>query len=72
MKPYHDIPALHSLYLEDSYVMGIEERDGGISFTVDAVLTEDHPRLYDIAADWGHVQVHSARPPDVRYAEDGG
>jgi hypothetical protein len=46
MTPYHDIPALHSIYLEDSYVMGIEERDGGISFTVDAVLTEDHPRYH--------------------------
>lgn len=122
MNPYYDIPALRGIYLEDSYVMGIEEREGGISFTVDAVLTEDHPRyhspkpgeqycyagivldfgsvtsvdwlersehvftdpdgeqdlgnidvlrwegdLYDIAGDWGHVHVRSARPPEVRY-----
>jgi hypothetical protein len=118
MKPYYDIPALHDIYLEDSFVLGIEERDGGISFTVDAVLTADHPRyhepepgeqycyagvvlafrettsiewlersdhvftdpdgeqdlgnidvlrwegdLYDIAGDWGRVQVHSPEPP---------
>jgi hypothetical protein len=123
MRPYYDIPELRSLYLEDSFVLEIDERDGGIAFTVEAVLTEDHPRyhepkpgeqycyerivlafvnvssvqwlersehvftdvdgeqdlgnidvlrwdgeLYDIAGDWGHVQVHSAAPPDVRYA----
>jgi hypothetical protein len=28
MKAYHEIPALHCIYLEDSYVMGVEERDG--------------------------------------------
>lgn len=47
MKPYYDIPALHSIYLEDSFVLGIKERDDGISFRLDAVLTADHPRYHE-------------------------
>jgi hypothetical protein len=42
MRPYDELPGLEHLYLEDSFVLGIDEREGGIAFTLEAVLTEDH------------------------------
>ncbi|WP_298331829.1 hypothetical protein [Asticcacaulis sp.] len=44
MKPYFEAcAALQSLYLEDSYVIGIAEQDPDLIFLLDAVLTENHP-----------------------------
>ena len=39
--------ALRGLYLEDSWVLGVEAHDSGITFDLDAVLTEEHP-LYRV------------------------
>jgi hypothetical protein len=46
MRTYDELPGLEHLYLEDSFVLGIDERDGAIAFTVEAVLTEGHPRYH--------------------------
>lgn len=46
MAAYCDIPALSSVYLEDSYVLGIHEHDGKIVFDLDVVLTESHPSYH--------------------------
>jgi hypothetical protein len=44
MRSYDELPGLEHLYLEDSFVLGLVERDDAIAFTVEAVLTEEHPR----------------------------
>ena len=49
------MPGLKHLYLEDSWVLGIEESPDELRFDLEAVLTEDHPR-------W------STPKPDEQYA----
>jgi hypothetical protein len=49
MIPYHQLPGLQSVYLEDSYVTEIVETPDRLAFDLDAVLTEDHP-LYQAPA----------------------
>ncbi|MCW2751977.1 MAG: hypothetical protein JWR83_3087 [Aeromicrobium sp.] len=43
MGDYTELSGLEHLYLEDSWVRGIEQTEASFTFTVDAVLTEDHP-----------------------------
>lgn len=43
MSKYYEWEKFKYIYLEDSFVLGIEESEKEISFTVEAVLTEDHP-----------------------------
>ena len=40
---YSEVPALGNVYLEDSFVLGITENAGELTFTIEAVLTEQHP-----------------------------
>ncbi|MFI5605673.1 hypothetical protein [Amycolatopsis sp. NPDC051903] len=46
MKRYTDIANLAQVYLEDSYVLAINERPDALSFTLDLVLTPGHPRYH--------------------------
>lgn len=43
LKSYRDIDSLRDIYLEESYVLGIAVCESAVVFTVDAVLTQDHP-----------------------------
>jgi hypothetical protein len=43
VRPYHELAGLEHLYLEDSYVLAIDEAGGELRFELDAVLTESHP-----------------------------
>ncbi|WP_432850487.1 hypothetical protein ACQPXB_08050 [Amycolatopsis sp. CA-161197] len=54
MKNYTDFTDLAEVYLEDSYVLAINERPDSVSFTLDLVLTPGHPRYH-------------APPPDEQY-----
>ena len=44
MRPYHELPGIEALYLEDSYVLGVREGTTDVRFELEAVLTEDHPK----------------------------
>lgn len=43
--PYHQLPALEHVYLEDSWVLDIQITHRTVRFVLDLVLTNDH-RLY--------------------------
>jgi len=44
---YTEFPGLEELYLEeDSYILGIKEVATAVIFTVDAVLTPEHPQYH--------------------------
>ncbi len=43
MRKYYEWDQFKDIYLEDSFVLGIEEFEKEISFTLEAVLTEKHP-----------------------------
>jgi hypothetical protein len=45
MSGYQTLPGLAEVYLEDSFVVGIHGDGGTLSFDLDAVLTERHPRF---------------------------
>ncbi len=47
MKGYEDLPGFEHLYLEDSFVLGIDETASEVRFRVEAVLTKDHPQWID-------------------------
>ena len=40
---YHQLSGLDNIYLEDSYVLGVEENESEIRFRLELVLTERHP-----------------------------
>jgi hypothetical protein len=44
--PYYQVPGLEHVYLEDSYVTGINELPGCLEFSLEVVLREGHP-LYE-------------------------
>lgn len=44
MRDYSEVPALSSVYLEDSYVVGIHVGLDRLAFVLEAVLTEEHPQ----------------------------
>ena len=44
MPGYAQIAGLENVYLEDSWVLGVHESDGSLSFDLEAVLTEGHPQ----------------------------
>lgn len=46
-KNYYEFPELSAVYLEDSYVLRINEGDGTIWFSMLLVLTEQRPRYHD-------------------------
>ena len=43
MSNYYDWEGFADIYLEDSFVLGIDESSSEVSFIVEAVLTEGHP-----------------------------
>jgi hypothetical protein len=43
MQPYTGIDGLQDIVLEESYVLGITATPGSVVFTMDFVLTRDHP-----------------------------
>ena len=48
------LPFLDGLYLEDSYVLAIDDKPGRVVFKLDAVLTPEHP-------------AYTSPPPDEQY-----
>ena len=44
MKDYADFSTLAAIYLEDSYVLDVQQRAESLSFLLEAVLTPNHPR----------------------------
>ncbi|MCS6127919.1 hypothetical protein G3485_13075 [Shewanella baltica] len=44
MNSYHEISGFESLYLEDSYVLGIDDSGEDVVFIMEFVLTEQHPK----------------------------
>lgn len=47
MVDYTELPQLKGIYLEDSYVLKIDEAPGGFAFTIEAVLTPENPAYHD-------------------------
>jgi hypothetical protein len=43
LRPYVELPALHDLYLEESYVLAIVAEPELLTLELDLVLTEGHP-----------------------------
>ncbi len=43
MSRYYEWEGFTDIYLEDSFVLGIDESDNTISFIIEVVLTEKHP-----------------------------
>jgi len=41
---YTDLPAFNGLFMEESYVLDIEVHPGMVTFTLDLVLTPEHPQ----------------------------
>jgi hypothetical protein len=54
MTNYTDFPDLANIYLEDSFVLAINETPTSLSFRLDAVLTQSHPRYHDPRPDEAH------------------
>ena len=52
--PYCDLPGFDEVYLEDSFVTQLIETEEEVSFLLDLVLREAHPR-------------YSLPPPDEQY-----
>ncbi|NEQ42464.1 MAG: hypothetical protein F6K00_02435 [Leptolyngbya sp. SIOISBB] len=44
---YQQLPGLEKIYLEDSYVLGIEESEKHVKFSLELVLTEKHVAYTD-------------------------
>lgn len=47
MIDYSQFPQLDGVYLEDSFVLGISEIAGELSFKLEAVLTPQHPNYHE-------------------------
>lgn len=47
MIDYSQFPGLAGVYLEDSYVLGISEDPGELTFNLDAVLTPESPAYHE-------------------------
>jgi hypothetical protein len=41
--PYYEIPGFEEVFLEDSWVMDIQDHPSGVTFFLNAVLREKHP-----------------------------
>ncbi|MEV4149368.1 hypothetical protein AB0J40_37300 [Amycolatopsis sp. NPDC049691] len=46
MTNYTDFPDLAHIYLEDSFVLAIDEKPTSLTFRLEAVLTSSHPRYH--------------------------
>ncbi|MFB9687325.1 hypothetical protein [Amycolatopsis plumensis] len=54
MTNYTDFPGLANVYLEDSFVLAIDETPTSLTFRLEAVLTESHPRYHQPRPDEAH------------------
>ncbi|MDT8910035.1 hypothetical protein [Amycolatopsis sp. PS_44_ISF1] len=54
MTNYTDFPDLADVYLEDSFVLAIDETPTSLSFRLEAVLTPSHPRYHAPRPDEAH------------------
>ncbi|MEU5257346.1 hypothetical protein [Amycolatopsis sp. NPDC021455] len=54
MTNYTDFPDLANVYLEDSFVLAIDETPTALSFRLEAVLTPAHPRYHAPRPDEAH------------------
>ncbi|WP_414945546.1 hypothetical protein [Amycolatopsis sp. cmx-11-32] len=54
MKNYTDFADLAHVFLEDSYVLAINETPISLTFKLDLVLTPSHPRYHEPRADEQH------------------
>lgn len=52
--PYTEIPGFEHVYLEDSFVLGVVASPGRLTFTIDAVLTPEHPHYQPPKQDEHH------------------
>jgi hypothetical protein len=57
MQDYTELPGLENVYLEDSWVLGIAETADSLTFTLEAVLTPEHPRYVTPPPDEQHCYV---------------
>jgi hypothetical protein len=51
---YQALPALSNVYLEDSYVLGIDSDDRSMRFSIDLVLTPEHRAYHSPGTDEQH------------------
>lgn len=54
MENYTDFTDLANVYLEDSFVLAIDENPSALSFTLEVVLTPAHPRYHEPRAGEQH------------------
>jgi hypothetical protein len=54
MMNYTDFPDLANVYLEDSFVLAIDETPTTLSFRLEAALTPSHPRYHQPRPDEAH------------------
>ena len=54
MKNYTEFADLANVYLEDSFVLGIDEKPDALSFQLEAALTPSHPRYHEPKPDEQH------------------
>jgi hypothetical protein len=47
MRDYLEFPALSQIYLEDSYVLAIAQTSDSVTFSLEVVLTPNHPSYHD-------------------------
>ena len=47
MKDYTEFADLANVYLEDSFVLGIDETPSALSFKLEVALTSSHPRYHE-------------------------
>jgi hypothetical protein len=57
MQRYTELPGLANVLLEDSWVLAISETADSLSFTLEAVLTPEHPRYVAPPPDQQHCYV---------------
>lgn len=51
MVAYYELPGLEQIYLEDSFVLGVEILPGTVKIQLDVVLREGHPSYVAPSAD---------------------
>lgn len=59
-KQYWEYSALAQIYLEDSFVLGIDEGPGALTFEMEFVLREGHPLYAPPARDENYCYRHGA------------
>jgi len=57
MKDYADYTDLANVYLEDSFVLAIDEKPGALSFKLEVALTPGHPLYHQPRPDEQHCYV---------------